>query len=101
MFSKQTSQMLQSRMMSLKNHAFGAYQTGRRMFNGMSYAFDVAKKLHKATAPMLQDTPVGGAMQAAGKVLNSFENVRKQALSAGNFAEALSSKARRAAPEIF
>ena len=93
--------MLQSRMMSLKSHAMGAYATGRRMFNGMSYAFDIAKRVHGAVDPMLKDTPAGGAVQYAGKALSSFENVRKQALSAGNFAEALSSKARRAAPEIF
>ena len=93
--------MLQSRMMSLKNHAFGAYQTGRRVFAGMNYAFDIAKRVHSATAPMLKDTPAGGAMQYAGKALNSFENVRKQALSGVNLAEAVVSKARRAAPEIF
>ena len=65
------------------------------------WAYQTLRKLHKATMPVLKDTPLGPAMSGAGKVMDTFEKTRDQALNASNIAEAVVHRANKAAPDIF
>jgi len=88
-------------MMSLKHHAMNAFHTGRSIMGKVDFAYQTLRKLHHAAMPVLKDTPLGGAMGHAGKALSSFEKVRDQAVNAGNIAEAVVHRARKATPELF
>ena len=92
---------LHGRMMTLKHHAMNAFHTGRSIMGKVDFAYQTIRKLHHATMPVLKDTPLGPAMKGAGQALNSFEKVREQALNAGNIAEAVIHRAKRATPELF
>ena len=100
MFGKVQAAM-QGRMMTLKHHAMNAFHTGRSIMGKINYGFETLRKLHQATMPVLKDTPLGPAMKGAGQALSTFEKVRDQALNAGNIAEAVGRRAKRAAPELF
>jgi hypothetical protein len=100
MFGKVLPDM-QGRMMTLKHHAMNAFHTGRSIMGKADFAYQTLRKLHQATMPVLKDTPLGPAMSHAGKAMASFEQVRNQALNAGNIAEAVVHRAKRAAPELF
>ena len=92
---------MQGRMMTLKHHAMNAFHTGRSIMGKVNYGFETLRKLHQAAMPVLKDTPLGPAMKGAGQALSSFEKVREQALNAGNIAEAVVHRAKRATPELF
>ena len=100
MFGKVLPEM-QGRMMTLKHHAMNAFSTGRSIMGKVDFAYQTLRKIHQATMPLLKDTPLGPAMNHAGKAMSSFEAVRNQALNAGNLAEAVVHRAKRAAPELF
>ena len=100
MFNKVLPSM-NGRMMTLKHHAMNAFHTGRSIMGKVDFAYQTLRKLHQATMPVLKDTPLGPAMKGAGQALSSFEKVREQALNAGNIAEAVVHRAKRATPELF
>ena len=101
MFSKAAHAYVQSRVASLKHHAVSAFHTGRSILGGVDHMYQALRKIHKATMPVLKDTPLGPGMSQVGNLMSSFEKVRSQAMNAGNVAGEVVSKAKKAAPELF
>ena len=82
---------------TLKHHAKEAYKHGRNFMSKMDYGFQVLKKLHNVTAPMLKDA---GVHSKTSKVISDFDRIRDKVTGFHETASQAVSKIRKNVPEL-
>ena len=96
-----TTNTLQHTFNRLKSHVVGAYQQGRHWAGMLDNAMQVGRRAYRVVKPLLDQSATGKRVSGvANSALISYDQLRRDVLSAHDKTHSVLGSLRKAVPEI-